>query len=99
MDSDGTVHDVILDGPAYKAGMGPEMKIVAVNGRQFSEDALRAAVRDSKQSTVPIEFEIANGSYVHNVKIDYHGGLRYPHLTRAQGSDMLGEILKPMANH
>jgi predicted metalloprotease with PDZ domain len=99
VDSDGTVHDVILDGPAYKAGMGPEMKIVAVNGRQFSEDALRAAVRDSKQSTVPIEFEIANGSYVHSVKIDYHGGLRYPHLTRTQGSDMLGEILKPMANH
>ena len=98
VDSDGTVRDVVLDGLAYQAGIGPDMRIVAVNGRQFSEDVLRGAVRDSRQSTTPIEFEIANGSYVHNLKLDYHGGLRYPHLVRTQGSNMLDEILKPLAS-
>jgi len=98
VDSERVVHDVVLGGLAYQAGIGPEMKIVAVNGRQFSEDALRDAVRDTRQSTTPVEFEIANGSYVHTVKIDYRGGLRYPHLVRTRDADTLDEILKPLAS-
>jgi hypothetical protein len=34
------------------------------------------------------------------VKLDYHGGERYPHLVReANVPDVLEEILKPMAKH
>ena len=35
---EGTVGDVIHGGPAYNAGIGPGMKIVAVNGAQYSPD-------------------------------------------------------------
>ncbi len=35
---DGTVQDTIENMVAAKAGMGPGMKIIAVNGRKFSED-------------------------------------------------------------
>ncbi len=38
------VGDVIHGGPAYNAGIGPGMKIVAVNGAQFSSDAMRGAI-------------------------------------------------------
>ena len=45
---DGTVQDVIATMPAAQAGMGPGMKLIAVNGRRYSADLLRDAIRNSK---------------------------------------------------
>jgi predicted metalloprotease with PDZ domain len=98
VDGDGTVKDVVLDHLAFAAGIGPNMRIVAVNGKQFSTDDLRNAVRDSLNSNSPIEAEVANGPFLRTVKLDYHGGLRYPHLVRLQGQpDLLDEIAAPLA--
>ncbi len=98
VDADGVVHDVIIGRMAFAAGIGPDMKITAVNGRQFSLEVLQDAVRDSRSASVPIELLVANGSYVHPVKINYRDGLRYPHLVPISGQpDMLSEILKPLA--
>ena len=37
-----------------------------------------------------MEFIVENGSYFKTWRVDYHGGLRYPHLERASaGSDVL----------
>jgi predicted metalloprotease with PDZ domain len=94
---DGTVGDVIHGAPAYNAGMGPGMKIVAVNGKQYSPDEMRQAVAESKSSAAPIQLIVANGAQFQTRSIDYHGGLRWPHLVReANRPDYLGEILKPM---
>ena len=38
---DGGIVDTIEGMPAAKAGIGPGMKVVAVNGRRFSDDVLR----------------------------------------------------------
>ena len=95
---DGTVGDVTHGAPAYNAGLGPGMKIIAVNGKQYSPDEMRQAVAGSKSSTAPIQFIVANGAQFQTRSIDYHGGLRWPHLVRdASRPDYLGEILKPMA--
>ena len=71
------------------------MKIIAVNGRRFSSDELARALRSSKNVSAPMELIVENGSYFKTVKVDYHGGLKYPHLERAAGeSDVLTAIAK-----
>jgi predicted metalloprotease with PDZ domain len=94
---EGSVEDVIYDGPAYKAGIGPGMKIKAVNGQQFSPQVLKDAIDAAKTATTPIQLIVANGAQVETYSIDYHGGLAYPHLERNENhEDFLGDILQPL---
>jgi predicted metalloprotease with PDZ domain len=96
---DQTVRDVLIGSPAYAAGLGPGMKLVAINGRQANEELLHAAIRDAKNSKEPIELIVENTGFFKVVKIDYHGGEKYPHLTREPNAPaLLDEILKPMVN-
>src|SRR4029077_220974 len=97
-DGDGNVSDVIYGGPAYNAGIGPGMKITAVNGVQFSLDELKSSIDAAKSTTKPVQLIVSNGSDVGTYSIDYHGGLRYPHLERDNAHpDYLGEIFHPLA--
>jgi predicted metalloprotease with PDZ domain len=94
---EGTVADVIHGGPAYIAGIGPGMKIVAVNGAQFSPDAMRDAIAAGKNTTAPIQLIVANGAQFRTFSVDYHGGLRYPHIERDESRpDYLGEITRAL---
>ncbi|MCW8808885.1 MAG: M61 family peptidase [Rhodanobacter sp.] len=93
--SKGDVSDVQWNGPLFKAGLVPGMTIVAVNGLEFSPDALKDAVTAAKDSSDSITLLVKNVDQFKTVKIDYHGGLRYPHLARVKGtSDRLDRILK-----
>jgi predicted metalloprotease with PDZ domain len=95
---DGTVGDVIHDGPAYKAGIGPGMKIVAVNGAQYTSDGMRAAIDAAKSAPAPIPLIVANGAQFTTVSLDYRGGLRYPHIERdAARPDYLSGITHALA--
>jgi predicted metalloprotease with PDZ domain len=95
---DGSVADVTHGGPAYTAGIGPGMKIVAVEGRQFSPEALKQGIDAAKGGTTPIRLLIANGPQVETYSVDYHGGVQYPHLVRENGRpDYLSEILHSLA--
>jgi predicted metalloprotease with PDZ domain len=92
---EGMVGDVIHGGPAYNAGIGPGMKIVAVIGAQYSSEAMRAAIEAAKTATEPIQLIVANGAQFRTFSVDYHGGLRYPHIEREEGRpDYLGEITR-----
>jgi predicted metalloprotease with PDZ domain len=94
---DGTVDDVTHGGLAYDAGVGPGMKIIAVNGKQYSPDEIKQAIAGSKFSTAPIQLIVANGAQFQTRSIDYHGGTRFPHLVRdTSRPDYMSEILKPM---
>jgi predicted metalloprotease with PDZ domain len=98
VDDDGAVRDVIHGSAAYTAGLGPGMKIAAIDGQQFSSDALREAIVAAKKGTTPIQLIVANGAEFKNFELDYHGGLRYPHLARDESKpDYLSEILGPLA--
>ena len=94
----GDVRDVIPGSPAYAAGLGPGMKLIAVNGRKWSKDVVRAALRASVHNQQPIALLAENGEYYATYQVNYHEGDRYPHLVRTEGQpDLLGEIVKPQA--
>ncbi len=96
----GGIGDVLFDSPAYKAGLGPGMKIVAVNGRAYTDALMHDAIRNSKNTQTSIELIVENTAYFRDVKIDYHGGERYPHLERVDSKpDMLNQILQPLPVH
>jgi predicted metalloprotease with PDZ domain len=98
--ADDTVEDVLVDSPAYKAGMGPGMKIVAINGRRASDELLHAAIRNSPKGTQPIELILENAGYFQVIKLDYHGGEKYPHLVRNDNAvAVLDSVLTPMTKH
>jgi len=92
---DGGVMDVNPNLEAAKAGLAPGMKIITVNGRPWSTDALHEAITAGKSSTTPIELVVENGSFTGAYKLNYHGGERYPHLERDPTKpDLLGEVIK-----
>ncbi|MGA8761656.1 MAG: M61 family peptidase, partial [Candidatus Sulfotelmatobacter sp.] len=92
---DGTISDTVEGMPAAKAGIGPGMKLVAVNGRQFSADGLHDALKAGKNGRESLELLVENADYYKTYKLDYHGGERYPHLVRDESTpDLLSEIYK-----
>ena len=92
---DGGITDATEGEIAAKAGIGPGMKVVAVNGRRFSPEIFRDAVKSAKGGSAPIELLVENADYYKTYKLDYHGGEMYPHLVRdASKPDLLTEILK-----
>ena len=94
---DGKVGDVTPAGPADKAGVGPGMKVVAVNGRRLTAERLRQAVAATARG-MPLKLLLENNEYFETVTLDYSGGERYPHLERvADSPDRVGDIFRPRA--
>jgi len=60
---DGAVLDTIEGMTAARAGIGPGMKIVAVNGRRFSTELLHDAIKTAKNGSEPIELLVENTDY------------------------------------
>ena len=58
---DGSIYDVLWNGPADKAGLAPGEKIIAVDGQIYSPDRLREAIRDAKGNTEPIKLIVSGG--------------------------------------
>ena len=93
---DGSLVDTIEGMTAAAAGIGPGMRVVAVNGRRFTADVLRDALKAGKSSSQPLELLVENTDYYKTYKLDYHGGEKYPHLVRDDSKpDMLSDIIKP----
>ena len=94
--NDGVVSDTVEGMPAAQAGIGPGMKVVAVNGRKFSKDVLGDALQAGKNSNTALELLVENTDYYNTYKLDYHGGEKFPHLVRDETKpDVLSEIIKP----
>jgi predicted metalloprotease with PDZ domain len=94
----GDVRDVIVGSPAYAAGLAPGMKLIAVNGRKWSKDVVRAALRAGVNNQQPMSLLAENGEYYSTYQLNYHEGERYPHLVRTDGQpDILDEIIRPLA--
>jgi predicted metalloprotease with PDZ domain len=92
----GRVGDSIFFMPAHAAGIMPGMTIVAVNGRKYSADILRDALKAAKSGKEPIQLLTENSEYYKTYSVNYHDGERYPHLVRNESkADYLGDIIKP----
>ncbi len=90
------IGSVLWNGPAFKAGLASSMTLVAVNGIAASADGLKEAVTEAKKTGAPIVLLVNNLEHIDTVRIDYRGGLRYPHLERIPGTpDRLATILAP----
>jgi predicted metalloprotease with PDZ domain len=97
---DGLVIDVIPGSPAGATGISPDMKLIAVNGRNWSPDFLREAIAGAKGNSQPLELLVENTGVFETFKLNYHEGERYPHLEReASKADLLTPILSPRAGN
>jgi predicted metalloprotease with PDZ domain len=95
---DGSVNDSLYGGPAFEAGVVSGMKVIGVNGRVYNHDLLEDAIKGSKDSAQPITLLVVNDDYINTAAINYHGGLRYPHLVRDEAKpDYLDELIKAQA--
>ncbi|KAA6458676.1 M61 family metallopeptidase [Acidobacteria bacterium AB60] len=95
--ADGLISDVRWNGPADKARLAPGEKVLAVNGKVYSPDVLREAIRDAKGNTEPIRLIVQADVFVSNAEIDYHDGERYPMLQRVEGTPAyLDDITRPL---
>jgi predicted metalloprotease with PDZ domain len=92
---DGTVLDSAPMMSGYLAGVMPGMRLTRVNGKPFSLAALEAGVRATAKGRA-LEVTVANGKASSTVRLDYLGGLKYPHLVRdVSKPDLLQGILRP----
>lgn len=81
-DKDGSVLEVLWDSPAFKAKLTEGKQILAINGTAYSADVLKDAIRSAKLAKLPIELIVKTGDRFEVLTLDYHDGLRYPHLER-----------------
>jgi predicted metalloprotease with PDZ domain len=98
LNNDGKIIDVLWNGPAFKAGLAPGMKLISVNGHAYSTKALWTEIAAAKQGSQPLQISAEEDDAVVAYTIHYNDGLKYPNLTRAQGkTDYLQQILAPKA--
>ncbi|HEV2117568.1 MAG TPA: M61 family peptidase [Terriglobales bacterium] len=94
---DGTIVDTVHGGLAANAGIGPGMKVIAVNSRQFTPEVWHDALKATKTANGPLQLLIENTDYFTTYSLNYHGGEMYPHLEReANQPDLLSDIIKAL---
>jgi predicted metalloprotease with PDZ domain len=94
---DGDISDVVLGTPAYNAGIGPGMKLIAVNMRKFSPKVLDEALAACKKPGHPVSLLIEDGDFFRTCKLDYHDGAQHARLERIDARpDLLTGILTPL---
>jgi predicted metalloprotease with PDZ domain len=94
LEENGNIIDTVEGMPAATAGIGPGMKVVAVNGKRFTPELLSDVLRAAKSNSNPIELLVENADYYAIYQLDYHGGEKYPHLVRDESKpDVLTEII------
>ncbi|TMJ12904.1 MAG: M61 family metallopeptidase [Alphaproteobacteria bacterium] len=95
---DGAIGSVLWDSPAFDAGLTVGTKILAVNGRAFDPDALKAAIAAAEgKRKEPVKLLVQSGDVFRTAELDWHGGLRYPRLeATAAGKGTLDALLQPL---
>jgi predicted metalloprotease with PDZ domain len=92
---DGTIRDVLWNGPAFKAGVGSGETLVAVNGKAWSSDVLGDAIKSAASDKQPIKLLLKYQGHFQSVSVPYYGGPKYAHLERIKGKpDYLDEIIQ-----
>jgi predicted metalloprotease with PDZ domain len=90
---EGEVKETIWDSPGFRAGLRAGDRLLAIDGDKFSPEALRAAVKPEHKHEINIV--IRRFTRVRELRIECQDGLRYPHLERASGRNLIEDILRP----
>jgi predicted metalloprotease with PDZ domain len=94
--ADGNINDVLPGSPAALAGIAPNSKLLAVNGRKWSADVLHDAISTAAKTRRPLDLLVANGDFYTTASVAAYTGNRYPHLQRISGKpDLLERIYAP----
>ena len=93
---DGRISSVLWDSAAFNAGISIGSELLAVNGRKFDMDSIKNAIKTAAGSGPAPELLIHDGDVYRTVKLDWHGGLRYPRLEKVgKGQGTLDALLAP----
>ena len=96
-DPQGNLTSVQWDGPAFKAGLALGGQLLAVGDQAYSPERLKTAIAAAVNGKDPIRLTVKRGDQVRVVAVDYHGGLRYPHLVKVgTGEAGLDRLLSPL---
>jgi predicted metalloprotease with PDZ domain len=94
VDNDGKVSGVQWDSPAFKAGLAPGVTLLAVNQRAYKAELMKSAITANKEDPAgnsgqaqELELLVKDADLFRTVKINYRGGLRYPHLERLPNTE------------
>jgi predicted metalloprotease with PDZ domain len=82
VDKEAVLSSVAWGSPAFKAGLTSGTWLVAVNGVAFDAEKLVDALKRGKGSSEATELLVRIDDRYRTVRLDYHDGLRYPHLER-----------------
>jgi predicted metalloprotease with PDZ domain len=98
MGGEGKINAVSWGSPAFKAGFAKGGKIIAINGLAYDDSSdLADAIKLAQGGKTPIEILVQDANHFRTLRIDYHDGLRYPHLERVPNvPDRLDDILAPL---
>ncbi len=95
LSQEGKVIDVVPGLAAHKAGIGPGMKLIAVNGRRWSAAGMRTALAATKNSKEVLQLLVENDDYFRTLPVTYSEGERYPALHReTERADLLAAICR-----
>ncbi len=95
LDRNATIVDTVEDRAAARAGAGPGMRLVAVNGRSYTAEVLDAAIAAAQVTHRPIELMVENDDFFRTLSVPYYEGPRWPHLTQIPARpDQLAAVLK-----
>ena len=96
VNGEGNIQQVWWNSLAFKAGVVPDMQLQAVNDQKYTAAVLREAIVAAEKTKDPIKLLLKNGDQFLTINLDYHGGPRYPHLARVEGTeDRLDAVLAP----
>ena len=92
----GDITGVTWNSAAFKAGLDVGTQIVAVGDAAYSDDRLKAAITAAKGGKAPVMLTVKSGDTFRTVGLDWHEGLRYPHLEKSGAGDGgLDRLLAP----
>ncbi|MDQ7996408.1 MAG: hypothetical protein AAGC76_11205 [Luteibacter sp.] len=92
---DGLIRNVSWEGPAFRAGLAPGMRVESVDASPYSAEGLHAllTIAAPRRLTLAVTANDVKSS----VTIQPTGPLRYPHLQRIEGTpDRLTKLLAPL---
>lgn len=96
LDPENRILDLIEDRAAARAGAGPGMRLIAVNGQRYTSGVLDDAIVEAQRSHQPILLLVEKDDYYRTLSVEYYDGPRYPHLIRIEGrTDGLAGIVAP----
>ncbi len=95
---DGNLQDVIPGSPAFKAGLAPGMKLIAVNGRRFTFNVLRDTLLATSAAPATLTLLVETNEFFTQHSFQYGNGLQEPHLERDSSKpDLLEQNIAPIS--